>query len=30
MAVERPATDEVVERDIMVWTTCAFWRAVIA
>jgi hypothetical protein len=27
MAVERPATDVVVERDIMIWFVCAFWRA---
>jgi hypothetical protein len=26
----RPVTDDVVERDIMVILTCAFWRAVIA
>jgi hypothetical protein len=30
MAEARPVTDAVVERDIMVGMTCAFWRAVIA
>jgi hypothetical protein len=30
MAVDRPAMDDVVVRDIMVLVLCAFWRAVIA
>jgi hypothetical protein len=30
IAEARPVTDEVVERDIMVVFSCAFWRAVIA
>jgi hypothetical protein len=30
IAEARPVTDDVVERDIMVFVTCAFWRAVIA
>ena len=30
MAEDRPVTDDVVERDIMVRVVCAFWRAVIA
>jgi hypothetical protein len=30
MADARPVTDDVAVRDIMVFVTCAFWRAVIA
>ncbi len=30
MAAERPVTDDVAERVIMVCLSCAFWRAVIA
>ena len=30
MAVARPVTDDWVERDIMVFWSVAFWRAVIA
>ena len=30
MAEARPVTDEVAERDIMVFLACSFWRAVIA
>jgi hypothetical protein len=30
IAEARPVTDDVVERDIMGFVTCAFWRAWIA